>query len=289
MATRRLPCLSPRDSSFRNNAGDKLHGVPHGSGAGTPPSTADTTIEVCSNDREHSVTSTITTSSISNIISSSMVTNALISIPLLGHSNINHNNDSSSDNNNYDNDGYQNNNNYNNNNNNNNNDNNNGHNNNSNNNNSNNNNKRNNNSNSNNNNKNRRLSKLMLMDSKDTIDTDSPRESFLSISTMKNRDRERDRERSRPQARKGLMGFKGFKAAMEKTLQLSNRIGRPKCDIPINFKEENSLVRLEIRAEEERKERRETRERQSVEPSLVHMKLPALTIISRTDVEKDMR
>ena len=80
-----------------------------------------------------------------------------------------------------------------------------------------------------------RFSNFSLLDNTDLIDIDNSNKSMksapLNAEKDRDKDRERDRERDRPQARKGLMGFKGFQAAMGKSFQLSNKISRPKSDI----------------------------------------------------------
>ena len=77
----------------------------------------------------------------------------------------------------------------------------------------------------------------------------------MQLNKEKERERERDRERARPQARKGLMGFKGFQAAMGKSLQLSNKSGRPKSHIKAEKKKENNdAVGTNFRKNEEEEE-----------------------------------
>ena len=102
---------------------------------------------------------------------------------------------------------------------------------------------------------------VSLSDKKETIEIDGHNQSSKSIQLNKEkekereRERERDRERARPQARKGLMGFKGFQAAMGKSLQLSNKSGRPKSHITAKKKKENNdAVGTNFRKNEEEEE-----------------------------------
>ena len=75
------------------------------------------------------------------------------------------------------------------------------------------------------------FSTFSLLDNTDIIEIDNSSKSMKSAPLNVEKDRERDRERARPRARKGLMGFKGFQAAMGKSFQLSNKISGPKSDI----------------------------------------------------------
>ena len=114
--------------------------------------------------------------------------------------------------------------------------------------------------------KSNRFNILSLSDKKETIEIDGNNQSSKSMQLNKEkererdreRERERDRERARPQARKGLMGFKGFQAAMGKSLQLSNKTGRPKSHITAKKKKEiNDAVGTNFRKNEEEEEEEE--------------------------------